>query len=85
MKTTDKPACRPRPLAGDGLCAVAYCAGCDVFHVRIGFMTLNLNPEAFAALCGTTAAALARFRGGAAPDARGRQAEEMDHPRQSLH
>lgn len=85
MKTTDNPACRPRPLAGDGLCAVAYCPGCDVFHVRIGYTTLNLNPEAFAALCGTTAAALARFREETTPAVHGHQAEENDYPRRSLH
>jgi hypothetical protein len=85
MNTTDKPVCRPRRLASDGLCAVEYCAGCRAFHVRVGYTILNLNPEAFAALCGTTAAAMARFRGQTAPAAHEHPTEETDCPRQSLH
>lgn len=68
----EKPACRLRTLAREGLCGVAFCPGCQVFHLKIGYATLHLNPEAFAALCGTVARALARYRG---------QAEEV--PRES--
>lgn len=55
-------ACRVQALASDGLCAVDYCPGCGVFHLKVGFVRLNLDPDSFAALCGTVTAALARHR-----------------------
>lgn len=80
----DKPVCRLRTLAGNGLCAVEYCAGCHVFHLRIGITTLNLNPSAFAAVCGTAAAvcgtaaaALVRFQN---ETAQAVQAAHEPHP-----
>jgi hypothetical protein len=57
-----KAPCRVQPLANDSLCSVDFCPGCQVFHVKIGYATLHLNPEAFSALCGTVNAALARFQ-----------------------
>lgn len=55
-------ACHARPLARDGLCAVDYCPGCGAFHVKVGFVRLNLDPESFAALSRTLEAALALYR-----------------------
>lgn len=56
-----KSSCRVQTLASDGLCAVDYCPGCGVFHLKVGFATLNFRPEGFAALGNTINQALARF------------------------
>jgi hypothetical protein len=57
-----KASCRLQTLASDGLCSVDFCPGCQVFHIRIGYATLHLNPEAFSAMCATVNTALARFQ-----------------------
>jgi hypothetical protein len=57
-----KALCRVQTLASDSLCSVDFCPGCQVFHVKIGYATLHLNPEAFSALCNTVTTALARFQ-----------------------
>ncbi|MDF9393390.1 MULTISPECIES: hypothetical protein [Methylococcus] len=54
--------CRVRNLAGDGLCRVDYCPDCTCFHLKLGYASLHLHPEAFLRLCATLNAALARFQ-----------------------
>ncbi|BBL77384.1 hypothetical protein [Methylomagnum ishizawai] len=58
-----KKTCRVQTLASESGCSVDYCPGCDAFHVKVGFATLNFNPEGFAVLAATLGAALARFQG----------------------
>lgn len=58
----EKAACRVRTLANDGFCAVEFCPGCQVFHLKLGYTTLHINPEAFLALGATIAAAVARYQ-----------------------
>ncbi len=59
MRVKESP-CRIQTLAGDRWCSVDFCPGCKVFHVKIGYATLHLAPEAFSAVCGILNTALAR-------------------------
>jgi hypothetical protein len=56
-----KPSCRIQTLAGDGLCRVDYCPDCMIFHLKIGYASLQISPEALSTLCGTLNTAMARF------------------------
>lgn len=57
-----KTACRIRNLANDGLCRVDYCQDCACFHLKVGYTSLQIRPDAFLRLCGTLNTALARYR-----------------------
>jgi hypothetical protein len=81
----NRPACRLSTLASDGAHSVEFCAGCNVFHLKIGYTTLHLNPEAFAALCGIAAAGLARFRRQSGQAHKEQGLEDLHSPKGALH
>lgn len=57
-----KKTCRVQTLAADGLCSVDYCLDCSVFHLKIGYATLHIDPKSYVTLCNTANTALARFQ-----------------------
>lgn len=79
-----KSPCRVQTLAGDGLCTVEFCPGCNVFHLKIGYATVQIHPEAFSKMCGTINTALALFqRQSRAINAR--QAPDIHEAKKALH
>lgn len=53
------PSCRVQALAEGGPAKIGYCHGCRLYHVQIGYVTLHINPAAFAGLGAAVTAALA--------------------------
>lgn len=65
----EKQPCQVKNLAFNRFCGVDFCPSCNVFHLKIGYTTLHIPPEAFVTVCETVNAALARFqRHKAVPD-----------------
>lgn len=58
----EKQACTVKNLAANRYCVVDFCPSCNVFHLKIGFVTLHIPPEAFATVADTVTTALARFQ-----------------------
>lgn len=44
--------CQPFDLAANECCGIALCPQCQVFHLRIGPLSLKLAPHVFQAVCG---------------------------------
>lgn len=58
----NKASCRVQTLADDGTTTITFCQDCKAFHLKVGYTTLHIDAEAFAALGNTIAAALARYQ-----------------------
>jgi hypothetical protein len=54
--------CRVEKPANNDYCKIEYCLNCKIFHVRIGYATFHLKPEAFSALRHTVNAAYTSFQ-----------------------